>query len=136
MLVLALVATGWGLMRGNRMLAAGAGLAFATALKPQVVIMVPVCLLAAGRLRPLIGWGVAGIVIAALSALSLGVSGLDEYWQTLKWIQTDTGHSFYTLAGVLGMGLVTYALLALQGIACALVAWSDATTSTSSSRPV
>src|SRR5256886_12598920 len=123
MLVLALVATAWWLMRGNRMLAAGAALAFATALKPQVVIMVPVCLLAAGRLRPLIGWGVAGLVIAALSALSLGVSGLNEYWQTLRWIQTDTGHSFYTLAGVLGMGLVTYALLALQGTACALVAW-------------
>ena len=123
MLVLALVATAWWLMRGNRMIAAGTALAFATALKPQVVIMVPVCLLAAGRFRPLIAWGVAGMVIAAVSALSLGTSGLNEYWQTLKWIQTDTGHSFYTLAGVLGMGLVTYALLALQGIACALVAW-------------
>src|SRR5207245_10125196 len=53
MLVLALVATAWWLMRGDRMLAAGVALAFATALKPQVVIMVPVCLLAAGRFRPL-----------------------------------------------------------------------------------
>ena len=123
MLVLALVATAWWLMRGDRMIAAGVALAFATALKPQVVIMVPVCLLAAGRFRPLIGWGVAGIVIAAVSALSLGTSGLNEYWETLKWIQTDTGHSFYTLAGVLGTGLVTYALLALQGVACAFVAW-------------
>ena len=123
MLLLALVATAWWLGRRDRMTAAGVALAFATALKPQVVIMVPVCLLAAGRLRPLIGWAVAGAVIAAVSALSLGMAGLNDFWQTLEWIQTDPGHTFYTLAGVLGMGPVTYALLALQGVACAFVAW-------------
>lgn len=123
MLVLALVATAWWLLRRNRALAGGVALALATSLKPQVVIMVPVCLLAAGRFRPLIGWGAAGGVIAAVSALSLGTSGLNDYWQTLKWIQTDTGHSFYTLAGVFGMGPVTYVLLAAQGVACAFVAW-------------
>ena len=123
MLVLALVATAWWLLRRDRAMAAGAALALATSLKPQVVIMVPVCLLAAGRFRPLIGWAGAGVVIALLSALSLGFSGLNDYWQTLKWIQTDSGHSFYTLAGVFGMGVVTYALLAIQGAVCAFVAW-------------
>jgi hypothetical protein len=105
------------------MLAAGVALAVATTLKPQVVIMVPVCLLAAGRWRPVLGWAAAGLVIAALSALSLGLSGLNEFWQTLKWIQADAGHSFFTLAGVLGMGPLTYALLAAQGVACGFVAW-------------
>ncbi len=123
MLVLGLVATAWWLIRRDRAIAAGVALALATFLKPQVVVMVPVCLLAAGRVRPLIGYAAAGAVMAAVSALSLGPSGLNDYWQTLKWIQTDTGHSFYTLAGVFGLGPLTYVLLAAQGVACAGVAW-------------
>ena len=56
MFVLALVATAWWLMRRDRMVWAGIALALATTLKPQVVLMVPICLLAAGRLtaKPLI----------------------------------------------------------------------------------
>ena len=121
--VLALVATSWWLMRRDRMVAAGVALALATTLKPQVVIMIPVCLLAAGRVRPLLGWAASGAVIAAVSALSLGPSGLNDFWQTLKWIQTDAGHSFFTVAYLFGMGPLTYAVLAVQGAACVLVAW-------------
>ena len=123
MFVLALVATAWWLMRRDRMVWAGIALAFATTLKPQVVIMVPVCLLAAGRLKPLLSYAASGVVIAAVSALSLGPSGLNDFWQTLKWIQTDAGHSFFTVAFLFGMGPLTYAVLAIQGAACVFVAW-------------
>jgi glycosyl transferase family 87 len=123
MLVLALVATAWWLMRRDRMVWAGIALAFATTLKPQVVLMVPVCLLAAGRWRPLVSYALAGGVVAALSALSLGWSGLNDFWQTLQWIQTDSGHSFFTVAFLFGMGPLTYAVLASQGAACVFVAW-------------
>jgi hypothetical protein len=123
MFVLALVATSWWLMRRDRMLWAGIALAFATTLKPQVVIMVPVCLLASGRVRPIIGWAASGAVIAAVSALSLGPSGLSDFWQTLRWIQTDAGHSFFTVAYLFGMGPLTYVVLALSGIASVFVAW-------------
>ena len=121
--VLALVATAWWLMRRDRLVWAGIALAFATTLKPQVVIMVPVCLLAAGRLKPLVSYAASGVVIAAVSALSLGPSGLNDFWQTLKWIQTDGGHSFFTMAFLFGMGPLTYALLAAQGAACVFVTW-------------
>jgi len=123
MLVLALVATGWWLMRRDHVVWAGIALALATTLKPQVVLMVPVCLLAAGRWRPLISYALAGVVVAALSALSLGSSGLNDFWQTLQWIQTDSGHSFFTVAFLFGMGPLTYAVLAAQGAACVFVAW-------------
>jgi hypothetical protein len=85
--------------------------------------MVPVCLLAAGRWRPLVSYALAGGVVAGLSAVSLGWSGLNEFWQTLQWIQTDSGHSFFTVAFLFGMGPLTYAVLAAQGAACVFVAW-------------
>jgi glycosyl transferase family 87 len=123
MLVLALIATAWWLLRRDRMVWGGIALALATTLKPQVVLMVPVCLLAAGRWRPLVSYALAGGVIAGLSALSLGSAGLQDFWQTLQWIQTDSGHSFFTVAFLFGMGPLTYAVLALQGAACVFVAW-------------
>jgi len=124
MFVLALVATSWWLMRRDRMIWAGVALAVATTLKPQVVIMIPVCLLAAGRVRPIIGWAASGAVIAAVSALSLGPSGLSDFWQTLKWIQGDAGHSFFTVAYLFGMGsTLTYVVLGLSAVACVVVAW-------------
>jgi hypothetical protein len=121
--VLALVATSWWLMRRDRMVWAGVALAFATTLKPQVVIMIPVCLLAAGRVRPMIAYAASGAVIAAVSALSLGRSGLGEFWQTLQWIQTDAGHRYFTVAYIFGAGPLLYAVLALSAVACVFVAW-------------
>lgn len=123
MLVLALVATAWWLLRRDRALAAGVALAVATALKPQVVVMVPLCLVAAGRWRAIASWAVSGALIAAVSAASLGASGLGDFWSTLQWIQTDRGHSFFTVAYLFGLGPVAYAVLAAQGALCLFVAW-------------
>jgi len=123
MLVLALIASAWWLLRRDRALAAGVALAFATALKPQVVVMVPLCLAAAGRWRSVAAWAGSGAVIAAVSAASLGTSGLRDFWSTLQWIQTDPGHSFFTVAYLFGLGPVAYAVLAAQGALCLLVAW-------------
>ena len=123
MLVLALVATSWWLVRRENDVAAGVALAVAVALKPQVVVMVPVCLLVAGRWRLLIATAGAGAVLAAASALTLGASGLRDFWATLQWIQTDAGHSFFTVAYLFGMGPVTYAVLGAQGALCIAVAW-------------
>lgn len=123
MLVLALVASSWWLTRRGRPIAAGAALAFAVALKPQVVVMVPLCLLLAGRWRVVVAAGVTGAFLAAVSALTLGASGLADFWSTLQWIQTDPGHSFFTVASLFGFGPATYALLGVQGALCLYVAW-------------
>ncbi len=120
--VVAGVALAWWLIRHDRPIAAGIALAFATTLKPQVVILVPIALLVAGHVKPVLGWAAAGLVMAALSVASLGVEGIASYWQALKLVEADTGHAYFTIALVFGLGPVTYVLLALQGLACLAVA--------------
>ena len=125
-LVIALVAVAWWLSRRDQMLAAGIALALATALKPQVVFMIPICLLVAGRFKAVVGWASACAVLAALSAVALGPAGLASYWEALRLGQADVGHTFFTVAYLFGLhlGPATYAVLAVQGIACLYVAWS------------
>ena len=125
-LVIALVAVAWWLIRREQMLAAGIALALATALKPQVVFMIPICLLVAGRFKAVVGWAGACAVLAAVSAVALGPAGLASYWEALRLGQADVGHTFFTVAYLFGLhlGPATYAVLAVQGIACLYVAWS------------
>ena len=125
-LVIALVAVAWWLSRRDQMLVAGIALALATALKPQVVFMIPICLLVAGRFKAVVGWAGACAVLAALSAVALGPAGLASYWEALRLGQADVGHTFFTVAYLFGLhlGPATYAVLAVQGIACLYVAWS------------
>jgi len=125
-LVIALVAVAWWLIRRDQMLAAGIALALATALKPQVVFMLPICLLVAGRFKAVVGWAGACAVLAAVSAVALGPAGLASYWEALRLGQADAGHTFFTVAYLFGLhlGPATYAVLAVQGIACLYVAWS------------
>jgi len=120
--VVAGVALAWWLIRHERPVAAGIALALATTLKPQVVIMVPIALLVAGHVKPVLGWAAAGLVLAALSAASLGAEGIASYWEALKLVEADTGHAYFTMALVFGLGPVTYVLLAIQGLACLAVA--------------
>ena len=125
-LVIALVAVAWWLSRRDQMLVAGIALALATALKPQVVFMLPICLLVAGRFKAVVGWAGACAVLAAVSAVALGPAGLASYWEALRLGQADVGHTFFTVAYLFGLhlGPATYAVLAVQGIACLYVAWS------------
>ena len=125
-LVIALVAVAWWLSRRDQMLVAGIALALATALKPQVVFMIPICLLVAGRFKAVVGWAGACAVLAAVSAVALGPAGLASYWEALRLGQADVGHTFFTVAYLFGLhlGPATYAVLAVQGIACLYVAWS------------
>ena len=121
-LVLALVAATWWLCAKDRSLAAGAALAFATFLKPQVVILVPLALLVSGRYRPFLAWAAGCVVLAGFSAAVLGQAGLAAWWQTLTYVQGDAGHSYFTLAHLFGAGPLTYALEGLQGAVALVIA--------------
>ena len=124
-LVLALVAGAWWFARRDRMWAAGVALAFATALKPQVMIMVPLCLAVSLRLKPVIAWAAGCVVLAAVFAVVLGPSGITSYWEALKAGQSNAGHTFFTIAYLWALHVTpaTYAVLAVQGIACLVVAY-------------
>jgi hypothetical protein len=121
-LQLALLATAWWLCVRERPLAAGAVLAFATALKPHTVILVPIALAASGRYRPFFSWATVTSLLAASFALALGPTGLNNWWQALVYGQTDPGQSLYTMAYLFGSGPVAYALEALQGAAALVIA--------------
>ncbi len=121
--LLAAVATSWWLLSRDRVVLAGLALAFATFLKPQVVFLIPVCLLASRRFAPVLSWAGACVALAAVSALSLGQSGLEAYWKTLTQVQQDASHSYFTIAYLLGPGPLAYAVLGLQAAACAWISW-------------
>lgn len=121
-LQLALLAGAWWLCTNDRPLAAGAALAFATALKPHTVILVPAALAFSGRYRPFLSWAVVCTLIATTFVLALGPSGLNNWWQALVYGQTDPGQSLYTTAYLFGSGPVTYGVEALQGAIALVVA--------------
>ncbi|HEY2597336.1 MAG TPA: glycosyltransferase 87 family protein [Candidatus Dormibacteraeota bacterium] len=123
LVLLALVAASWWLTGHDRPWAAGIALALATALKPQIVYLVPLALLVSGRYRVVLGWAAACLVLALAFVASLGQSGLQSWWQTLQLVETNAEHAYFTLAYLFGFGPLTYSLLAILGVAALAVAW-------------
>jgi hypothetical protein len=120
--ILGLVALAWWLTRRDRPVVAGLALAVATALKPQVVVMIPVALLVSGRWRAVAGWVGGSALLVLASALALGPAGLASYLEALKLVQSDVGHAYFTPAYLFGLSPVTFAILVVQGAACVAVA--------------
>ena len=81
LLMLSLVAS-WRLLKAERQVLAGVVLA-ATVLKPQLALLVPFCLLAAGRPKVFLAWAGTAAVLAALSLASLGQDGVRQYLEAL-----------------------------------------------------
>jgi hypothetical protein len=123
LVLLALVAAAWWLTTHDRPWTAGAALALATTLKPQVVYLVPLALLVSGRYRVVLGWAVTCVVLAIGFVVSLGQSGLQSWWQTFQLVETNGEHAYFTLAYLFGFGPLTYSLLAALGLAALAVAW-------------
>ncbi|HET7419908.1 MAG TPA: glycosyltransferase family 87 protein [Candidatus Dormibacteraeota bacterium] len=123
MLVLALLAATWWLIRRERPWVAGVALAAATFLKPQDVALVPVVLLVSGRWRPVASWIAACAALGVLTALNLQGAGLSSWWDALQRGQGEATHLEYTLAHFFGFSPLTYALWAVQGAAAIGIAW-------------
>lgn len=123
MIVLALVAAAWWLCTKDKPLAAGAALAFATFLKPQAMILIPVALLLTGRYRVVAGWAAGCAFLAIATVVNLGPSGVMGWWQALKGVQGLDANTEYTLIHLIGSGPLTYVLLALQAAIALFVAW-------------
>jgi hypothetical protein len=121
-LSVALLAAAWWLCSRDRPIAAGAALAFATALKPHTVILVPLALAASGRFKPVLSWAAVCTVLVGAFALALGPAGIGNWWQALVYGQTDTGQAMFTAAYVFGTGPVSYAVETLQGAVAIVIA--------------
>jgi Glycosyltransferase family 87 len=122
-IVLALVVGAWWLTARDRQVAAGAVLAVATALKPQLVFLVPAALLVSGRYRVVVSWAAVCAVLAGAFAVSLGPAGLMSWWNALTVLESNAEHAYFTLAYLFGFGPLTYVLLVVQGAVALAIAW-------------
>jgi len=113
LIILVAVIGAWRLAEGGRQYEAGVVLALGTALKPQLVLAVPLVLLAAGRWRLVAAWAGVLLVLAALSLATLGAGGLSDYRALLAEAQGLPNNRYFTLAYILGPGVLSYAAQAV-----------------------
>jgi len=123
LIVLALVASAWWLCNKSKPVAAGGALALATLLKPQVVVLIPAALLFSGRYRAAGSWIIGCAILGLATALTLGTSGLFDWWHAVKEVQSLPVDTEYTLAHFFGTGPLTYGLWSIEGLTSLLIAW-------------
>jgi hypothetical protein len=121
-LLLAVVAGCWALLRRDRQVEAGLLLSLLV-LKPQVALLVPVALLAAGRLRCFLAWAIATGLLASISLLAIGQAGALAWLQGLRDISQDPFLARYSIADLAGGGLPGWAARAAVASLALLDAW-------------
>jgi Glycosyltransferase family 87 len=121
-LVAAAVAACWWLSARNRKIWAGIALA-AIAVKPQVAILVPLCLLVSGHARTFFAWLVVTGLLAILALGMLGPDGLARYRDALTVASQWEITRRYAVSGLIGLGPQLYALQAAVFAATLLAAW-------------
>jgi Glycosyltransferase family 87 len=99
-LVAAGMAVSWRLLRENRNVAGGVALSLLL-LKPNTAFVVPLALLAAGRVRALAALSTVGAVLAVVALLTVGGDGAFDYWSQLTG-SLPTGADALTLERALG----------------------------------
>ncbi len=106
-IVLLAVVGAWWLDQHDRPVLAGVVLSVIL-LKPNIVVLVPLALLLSARHRAFVAWAVSTAVLAAISAISVGVDGLRSYWQLLSIVGNQkqsftvgSGWMFWTAVAVI-----------------------------------
>ncbi len=117
-LVAASILVGWRLVRMNRDVWAGIVLSLIL-LKPHTAIVVPLALLAAGRVRAFAAWVGCAAVLAGTSLLAIDSHGLASYLSFLSTLPPNS--SDITLQGVLGLTRPASLLSAAAVIGASLV---------------
>src|SRR5207253_148594 len=82
------------------------------ALKPNIVILVPLALLVSGRFRVFGAFAIASAVVGLAELAVLGQSGVATWLSAIQYVQSDAGHSFFTMARLFGRGPGTYGVWA------------------------
>jgi hypothetical protein len=121
-LVAAVVAGSWWLADKDKPLAAGFVLSLA-AIKPQLVLLVPVCLLVAGHGRIFVAWLGASVVMLAIALVLLGGDGVQRYRDVLAMASQWEPTRRYAIAGPLGLGPQVYVVEALVVAVTVVAAW-------------
>jgi hypothetical protein len=112
MIVVFAVAACWRLAEAGKPYAAGAVLGLSV-VKPQLMLMVPLVLLVAGRWKIAAAWAATAAILAGLSLLLIWSQGLDDYRSLLAEAQTLTNNRYFTLAYDFGPGTLSYVAAAV-----------------------
>jgi hypothetical protein len=121
-LVALAVAACWWLSERNHTVLAGLALSL-VALKPQVALLVPLCLVVSGHARVFGAW-LAGSLLMALVALALlGPDGVTRYREVLALASQWEPTRRYAIAGPLGLGPQLYVVQAVVIATTLLAAW-------------
>ena len=121
-LVAAAVAVAWWLAVHGKPALAGLALS-CIAIKPQLALLVPLCLLAAGHWRVVAVWAAATAVMAAVALVLLGGDGLQRYRDALSLASQWEPTRRYAIAGPLGLGPQVYVVEAIVVAVAVLAAW-------------
>jgi hypothetical protein len=103
LLVLLAMAACWKLSDSGKPYLAGVVLA-ASAIKPQLTLIVPAVLLVSGRWRIAAGWAMTTAVLAGASIAMMGGEGLRDYQSLLAEARGVVNNRFFTLAFFTGAG--------------------------------
>lgn len=99
-----------------------AGLALSLIIvKPNLAVLVPLAILAAGYVRAFVAWLAASAVMVVISVLTLGSKGVESFISVNIFIFDESYHLTYSLAELLG-GTVPFAIAAVIITVLALIA--------------
>jgi hypothetical protein len=123
-LVAAAVATAWWLIRKDHQVWAGLALSLVI-LKPQVALLVPICLLVSGHARTFGAWLAATLVIGLVALALLGPDGVSRYRDVLAQTQTPAWDITrrYSISGPLGLGPILTVTQVVVVAVTLLAAW-------------
>jgi hypothetical protein len=121
-LVAAAVAGCWWLASRHRPVLAGVALSLMV-VKPQLALLVPLCLLAAGQLRVFVGWLIPAALMGVIALALLGADGLARYRDALVLASGWEITRSYAVSGLIGTGPQLYAASAAAAVAAVIAAW-------------
>ena len=123
-LVAAAVATAWWLIKKDHQVWAGLALSLLI-IKPQLALLVPVCLLVSGHARTFGSWLAATLLIGLVALALLGPDGVSRYREVLAQTQTPAWDITrrYAISGPLGLGPILTVTQIVVGAVTLLAAW-------------
>ena len=121
-LVAAAVAAACWLAERRRPVPAGLALSL-IAIKPQLALVVPLCLLVAGHRKTFAAWLAATAVMVVVALALLGPDGLQRYRDALSLASQWEPTRRYAIAGPLGLGPQVYAVEAIVVLVAMFAAW-------------
>jgi Glycosyltransferase family 87 len=121
-LVALAVAACWWLAQRNRSVLAGLALSLVS-IKPQVALLVPLCLLVSGHARVFGTWLIATLLMVLVALALLGPDGVTRYREVLALASQWEPTRRYAIAGPLGTGPQLYVVQAIVIATTVFAAW-------------